>query len=248
HGRERTRQYLREITFSEQWLLDATPTEVINLLDRIELAGHLDLVCTFAFEGVERSTVEAATAGFAGWLEVQGDDAALSASDRYYDRLRDTIARRTPLNREWQLTLWPARDSAATDALRREVLKDRYLAWFVIRTAIRRHDYREAARPVWLAIVREDPDRSRRRGLVYQIVRDPAETLSTSLLLDTLGVEAADRWTGDDTVQWLCARGHREEVRQRLVAAFNDPSLSASHRTDLERLLQLAELPLAEGV
>ena len=245
--------FLRDLVFSESWLEHAAPDRIVGLLDAIELAGQADAARKLSMEGIQRDAIERATAGFALWLEKQEDPEALAASDGYYSRLCEKLARLMKgddrdQNWLWSvLPLWPDRDSPATDALRREVLKHRQLAWFVIRVAIRDRRYYEPAREAWLHIAGEDWDNSRRRGLVYEMIGESDRRLSTPLLLDVLRFEAADRWTGEEIVWHLHKIGQGEEARNRLETVLRDENTSPPHREDVQRLIEALN-SLSEGV
>jgi hypothetical protein len=182
-------------------------------------------------------------AGYARWLEAQGDDEALAAADRYYDRLRERVVR-TGGDVDWssnwhQLPLWPTRDSDATDALRREVLRHRHTAWYVIREAIRSPRHHDGARQAWLEIAGGDPDASRRRSVVYDMIHEPDTALSVPLLLDALRLEFADRWNGEEIVRHLARLGFGAQAVDRLTSVAADPAISPARRAYAERLIGL---------
>jgi hypothetical protein len=245
HGSRRGRAFLESITFSDQWLMDVLPVDVVPLLDTIEITSSADLARQFALTGAARSPHEVATAGFVEWLERQGDDEAFAACDRYYERLRATIAGSDPdatwaYHWQWQ-PLWPARDSAAGEALRREALRHRHIAWHVLRHAIHDPDYADLARPAWLSIVTSDPDRSRCNGLVYDMLHDDDTDLAVPLLSEALRTESACLWYGEGIVDHLVDLRRDTEVRDLLTSIEEDTDATPSHRALARSLIERVE-------
>jgi len=244
HGVDCACAWVHELTFDNPWLERDYSPPVVELLDIISVSGAMARQARkLAEEGILRPPRATATARFAEWLEGQGEPAALALCDAYYDRLREAIAA-SDVENDWggnwsYLPLWPARESAATDALRREVLRHRHTAWYVMRNAMGDARYWVLADGAWLDIVRHDHDRSRRRGLVYEMLHEPDVARSTPLLLDALNTELGDRWFGRDIVQHFGKMGAVEVVRERIKRLVDDSPALQGQRDDLVYLLSL---------
>jgi len=249
HGADEVRSYLRSLAFSDQWLRQASSSDVYLLLDVIDLSGHSTLCTEFAREGALREATSAATAGFVKWLELHPDLEGLNLVDGYYDRLRVALERaggakdRIPQvgTDWWRLPLWPDRDSPAAQALRETVVQTPDVAWFVAREVIRNPVYFARARQTWLEIARFSWDRSRRSGLIHDMLNEPDNSLAVPLLLDVLGYELPDRGSGEAIVTNLRSRGRVVEVNRRLNAALQASATTKDHAKILRRLLNISD-------
>jgi hypothetical protein len=115
------------------------------------------------------------------------------------------------------------------------------VAWYIIHEAVMSGIEREKARATWLDIVRDDWDRSRRRSLINNMIAEHDDAIVVPLLLDTLGFELPDRWSGDPIVRNLRARGKVVEVRERLNAALANPSVTEEGAATIQRLLEICD-------
>ncbi len=243
-GVDVTRQYLRELALPASWWNDVAPADVLLRLDAISNVGYAELADDIALEGADRDGELSSTAGYVEWLEAHPGVAALSAADRYYERLRDAVANDKGAfdwPKWWQTPLWPQRDSEATIALRRQVLHRPHVAWYVIHLAVMSGKEREKARETWLGIVRNDLDRSRRVSLINNMIAEPDDAIVVPLLLDTLGAELPDRWSGDPIVRNLRARGMVSAAKERLSAALSDPATTEEGVATIQRLIEVCD-------
>jgi hypothetical protein len=248
-GADAVRSYLRSLTFGDEWLQQASSSDVYVLLDVIDLTGYPSLCTEFAREGAPREATSPATAGFVKWLELHPDLDGLNLVDGYYDRLRIALEKvggtkdRVPQvgTEWWRLPMWPDRDSPAAQALRETVVQTPDVAWFVAREIIRNPAYFARARQTWLEIARFSWDRSRRSALIHDMMNDPDDLLAVPLLLDVLGYELPDRWSGEAIVKNLRSRGRVVEVHRRLNAALQDPATTKAHDEILRRLLDISD-------
>jgi hypothetical protein len=248
---ERSRAFLRDLALAGAWPHGGADTGVPEFLNVVALADHVELARALAAEGSRGHIAHPVTAGFARWLETQGDEEALEIADRYYGRLRQWVARLgadVDWSANWhELPLWPARHSAATDALRREVLRHRHSAWYVIREAIHSPYYRDEARGAWLSIVSEDPDQSRRNGLVFDMIHEPDAELAVPLLMEALRFAGVDLWFGERIVRNLTRRGHGTEALDRLATVLRDEATLPAQHATVQRLLEKLRAPDARN-
>jgi hypothetical protein len=243
-GRDVARQYLRDLALSKYWAGEATPADIRLCLETIALAGHRELAVEIALEGSQRSATNASTAGYVQWLEANPNEVGLSAVDRYYERLREVVANEMgsfDWPKWWQMPIWPRGASAAAEAVRLETLNRPQVARYVIHDAVGSRLHHERARETWLEIVRNEYDRSVRVALVTQMLAEHDDAIVVPLLLDALGYELVDQWSGEQIVRNLRGRGKVEEVRQRLNAALSNPSITEEHADLLRTLLQVAD-------
>ncbi|MDB4889142.1 MAG: NTPase family-like protein [Gemmatimonadetes bacterium] len=243
-GDDMARQYLRDIALLSYWAAEATPYDVLRILETIALLGHRELADALALEGCERTASNSSTAGYVQWLEAHPSDAGLEAVDRYYERLRDVVANEMgsfDWPKWWQLPIWPARASAAADALRLQTLGRPQAAWHIIHDAVGSGLHHEQAREVWLEIVRHEYDRSIRVALVTRMLEEQHNAIVVPLVLEALGWELVDRWSGEQIVRNLRGRGKVAEVKERLNAVLSNPSTTEEHAELLRTLLQVAD-------
>jgi hypothetical protein len=107
--------------------------------------------------------------------------------------------------------------------------------------AVRSRLHHEQARKAWLEIIQNEYDRSRRVGLVSQMIAEQDDALSVPLLLEALGFELVGRWSGDQIVRHLLERGKVAEVTQRLNALLSNPSTTEEHASILQSLLAICD-------
>lgn len=229
HGPAAARALLTSLATAEPWLLASSEAAVVALLDAVEAFGSAELATELAVQGARRPAQYRTTAGFVRWLDARrlADDVV----DDYDDRLRVLVERsdgdRT-LGYEG-FPLWPERDRPAADALRQAVLRQRDLAWFVRREAFADPRHRNDADRAWLAIVLDEPERSRRAGVVHDLLEHGDVDRAGRLLLEALGSELVARWWGTTIVTRLAAVGLGPRVRGRLeelvAGAATDPTL-----------------------
>jgi hypothetical protein len=247
-GEPSMQAYLRDLLF-RNWLITGSPFPSIEpFLNTVARVAGGALARTLAFEGLQGNPLTADTASFATWLEGFDDASASAACDAYYTRLREAIAV-TPDDLRWhfhRMTLWPARDSVATDALRRAVLANRDLAWFVMRDASLDERYATEWRAAWIDIVLHDTDDSRRRSLIHEIAQPPRRPDAAELLLLALGADPPLGRVGSYIIRALVAIGEGDRLITRLVELHAASQDSQAQRESVEFLQRLAEKEVAE--
>ena len=241
-GATAAHDFLRSLALDTSWLSSVAPAQSAALLAAVERITSPAEARALAVESIDRGDVGTGTAGYATYLEDAEDDAAVAAADRYYDSLARAIP--TLLKNKgairWEiLRLWPSRDSSATDALRRAVLRNSFVAWFIMPQAMRDPRWRLEATEAWRAIVLRDNDTSRRNVLVSRMVEEDDVTRSVPLLLEALDNEMVRRWMGDKVVRRLFEVRRGDEAWTRLIAAR--PHASSTGRTEIDALIALCD-------
>lgn len=250
HGEGHERSYLRGLIVENSVLKEDRTVPVGDLLSAVARTDSPELARVMAHEQVRGDVASHVAVATVLWLESQDDKEAASWCDDYYERLRVEVVRRTEEYR-WrggQLPLWPARDSVATDALRRAALSSRDTAWFVIRDAALDARYATEWRAAWIDIVLHDADDSRRRSLIHDIAQLPRHPQAAELLLTALDADQPLGRVGFYIVRQLVAIGEGERLTARLAELHAAPSISTAHREAMEFLQRLATEQMAERV